>query len=259
MNTSMIDLVTVVIPIYKADLSELELRSLAQAHKMLKAYPLVVIKPRSLDLSHLSSKFPSLLFHSFDDVYFEGIAGYNRLMLSEVFYEGFLNSRYVLIYQLDAYVFNDELTDWCSKGYDYIGAPWLKKPVYNLPVVSGIMKCIGYIYDMRGKRHKQQLYNKVGNGGLSLRRTESHYKAVKRYKQEIDHFLSHKRNHLFNEDVFWAAIPEFKYPDAMEALYFSFDKYPDFCYQLTNHQLPFGCHSWYKRKMRDFWRPIINF
>ena len=31
----------------------------------------------------------------------------------------------MLIYQLDAYVFKDELLNWANKGYDYIGAPWL--------------------------------------------------------------------------------------------------------------------------------------
>lgn len=29
-----------------------------------------------------------------------------------------------MIYQLDAWVFNDELSSWCSLGYDYIGAPF---------------------------------------------------------------------------------------------------------------------------------------
>lgn len=50
----------------------------------------------------------------------------------------------------------------------------------------------------------------------------------------------------------------FTYPDYMEALQFSFDKYPSLCYKLNNNQLPFGCHSWYKRRMKDFWFPIIN-
>ena len=29
------------------------------------------------------------------------------------------------------------------------------------------------------------------------------------------------------------------------------------CYKYNNEQLPFGCHSWYKRRMKKFWFPII--
>ncbi len=259
MNTRFTDLVKVIIPIYKAELSELEMRSLKQVYKILKPYPLVVIKPEKLNVSQLISKFPLLTFHSFDNSFFESIAGYNKLMLSETFYSAFLNTRYILIYQLDAYVFRDELTDWCSKGYDYMGAPWLRKPVYNLPVISTLMSLAASYYKKTGKKNKQLLYNKIGNGGFSLRKTESHYLVTKRHNKLIEYFLSQNRNHLYNEDVFWATVPEFTYPGVLEALHFSFDKYPAYCYKLTNHQLPFGCHSWYKRKMKRFWRPIIKF
>lgn len=47
-------------------------------------------------------------------------------MLTKEFYLRFRQWEYLLIYQLDAYVFQDELMDWCNKGYDYIGAPFLK-------------------------------------------------------------------------------------------------------------------------------------
>ena len=28
----------------------------------------------------------------------------------------------MLIYQLDCYLFEDKIDEWCNKGYDYIGA-----------------------------------------------------------------------------------------------------------------------------------------
>ena len=127
------NLVKVVIPIYQASLSQQERKSLSQAYKILRMYPLVVIKPNHLDLSELVTEFPKLSFISFADSYFKGISGYNRLMLAKEFYESFLDCTYILIYQLDAYVFRDELREWCNKGYDYIGAPWLQRPVYKLP------------------------------------------------------------------------------------------------------------------------------
>ena len=136
------NLVKVVIPIYQDSLSQQERKSLLQVYKILQMHPLVVIKPNHLDLSELATEFPKLSFISFADFYFKGISGYNRLMLAKEFYERFLDCTYILIYQLDAYVFRDELKEWCNKGYDYIGAPWLQRPVYKLPVIAEIMQLI---------------------------------------------------------------------------------------------------------------------
>lgn len=253
------NLVKILIPIYKSDISELEMRSLQQACQVLHAYPIVIIKPKSLDISAFVKLFPVLTAESFDDDYFKGIPGYNRLMLSRLFYERFLDTQYILIYQLDAYVFRDELRSWCDKGYDYIGAPWLRKPIYNFPLIAGIMSLLRQYQHYKGKPSKQLLYNKVGNGGFSLRKVESHYKATETHNGEIASFQAQKRSHLYNEDVFWGTVPHFSYPSPMEALGFAFDKYPAYCFRLKHGQLPFGCHSWYKRKMKRFWQPIINF
>ena len=255
-----VDLVKVVIPIYKNTFSKMEMRSLTQAYEVLHSYPLVVIKPFSLNLSELQVEFPKLIVTSFDDNYFKGISGYNHLMLTSEFYERFLDSQYILIYQLDAFVFHDELSDWCNKGYDYIGAPWLQKPVYRLPIIAIIMSLIHRYQKSTGKPSKQDLYNKIGNGGLSLRKVASHYRVTQEQVDLIRFYLSQKRHHLYNEDVFWATEADgFIYPEVKEALRFAFDKYPRYCYKLNNHQLPFGCHSWYKRKMKKFWKPIIQF
>lgn len=256
--------VKIVIPIYKNQLSYLEERALDQAYKIFVSHPLVVIKPENLDLSSLSFKYPRLTFESFDDSFFNGISGYNRLMLSTCFYERFLDCCYILIYQLDAYVFRDELEEWCLKGYDYIGAPWLQRPIYRLPLMRQSLHALRFIGKKLGKPNKQYLNNRVGNGGLSLRKVQSHYNVTLSHKKRIDFFLIQKRSHFYNEDVFWATEINndkkiFHYPSVQEALKFSFDKYPDLCYKLNNNNLPFGCHSWYKRKMKKFWQPIIGF
>lgn len=252
--------VAVIIPVYKSTLTDLELRSLQQAYAVLGKYPIVIIKPASLDLTDFLNTYSGISTESFADDYFKGIAGYNKLMLSTELYERFRQYEYILIYQLDAYVFQDELQVWCNKGYDYVGAPWLKKEIYKLPLVSGIMKLIRCYCQYTNKPTKQAFYNKVGNGGLSLRKVESHYQATITYRKKIDYYLSQKRSHFYNEDVFWATeVSDFTYPEAKEAILFAFDKYPAYCYKLTQGKLPFGCHSWYKRKMKKFWKPIINF
>lgn len=252
--------VKIVIPMYKEEISRLEKISLDRVVEILGKYPIVVAKPRSLDLRRALEPYPMLSTIDFADEYFLGIAGYNRLMLSTDFYSAFTDTEYILIYQLDAYVFEDCLTDWCDKGYDYVGAPWLKKPAYRLPVVSTYRRLQYWWMKTRNKPSKQDLYGKVGNGGLSLRKISSFLRVIENQKEEVDFYANHERFHLFNEDVFWATKPVgFSYPTEMEALKFSFDKYPAFCYHLNGYRLPFGCHAWYKRKMRRFWHRFINF
>ncbi len=255
------DLVTIVVPIYKNSFSEYEKISFDRLFKVLNRYRIVVIKPASLDLNTLLADYPVNETENFDDSYFAGIAGYNRLMMSEELYNRFSHSEYILIYQLDAYVFKDTLTEWCNKGYDYVGAPWLLRPIYNFPLFK-ITSWIKRKYcEITHQRCSQMTRYKVGNGGLSLRKVESHLNAVIKLKKIIDHYIS-IRHHLYNEDVFFSIEVNkhgigFNYPDWKEALQFSFDKYPKLCYELNGNTLPFGCHAWYKRKMKKFWYPII--
>ncbi|OUO52714.1 hypothetical protein B5F77_07475 [Parabacteroides sp. An277] len=251
--------VQVVIPVYQNQLSESEFHSLRQVCKVLKRYPLVIVKPESLDVSNWKEIYPLLEIESFPDEYFKGISGYNRLMLSELFYSRFVErTEYLLIYQLDAYVFRDELEEWCNKGYDYVGAPWIQRPVYNRLPVSVWMRLSRWHSRVRKEPSRQDLYNKVGNGGFSLRHVAHHLAAVRKYKEKIVRFLSYTDNHFYNEDVFWATeVPEFHYPKAAEALRFSFDRHPAYCFRLTHGKLPFGCHAWSKKRMIHFWKDII--
>jgi hypothetical protein len=63
----------------------------------------------------------------FPEAYFKNISGYNKLLLSPVFYSRFIDYKYICICQFDTFIFRDELSYWCKKSYDYIEAPWLYK------------------------------------------------------------------------------------------------------------------------------------
>ena len=182
-------LVTIVVPIYKPTLSEYEEVAFKQLFKVLGKHRIVIFKPTSLDLSNLLSNYPDCETESFSDHYFSGIAGYNRLMMSEEFYARFIDSEYILIYQLDAYVFKDELIDWCSKGYDYIGAPWLLRPIYNFPLLKFTSWIKRKYCQITNQPCSQMTRFKVGNGGLSLRKISSHIKAVTELKTITEQYL----------------------------------------------------------------------
>ncbi|AYN03261.1 DUF5672 family protein [Flavobacterium sp. 140616W15] len=120
--------VKIIIPIYKEHFGELEEKSFLQCVKVLKNYDIVLVQPEGLDNSYITNEFNQIKAISFPKRYFENIDGYNELLLSSLFYEAFLDSEYILIYQLDAFVYKDALEEWCQKGYDYIGAPWIATP-----------------------------------------------------------------------------------------------------------------------------------
>ena len=269
-------LVSVVIPIYKKELNDFEYTSLRQCCKLLKHYSLVLVCPDNLDTSNYEKVFNAFELETikerFSDDFFTGIAAYNRLLLSKEFYQRFINSTYILIYQLDAYVFRDELKMWCEKSYDYIGAPLVG--LYEEKVYHSAMSL------------------RVGNGGFSLRRVQTYLdffnadKNVFNVKQIVKRISFWKKPYTrifvlifmffgwrnkpkslalrwkYNEDDFWSGLLEnsqykLNKPNPDEALAFAFERFPSAMYQHTKH-LPFGCHAWEKYEYDEFWVEYIG-
>jgi Protein of unknown function (DUF5672) len=266
----------IVIPIYKATPSESEIASLRQAVSILSAYqvlficaeqfnPEVYIQILELSKAHTSN----YNFIRFDDRYFSSIAGYNRLLISYSFYRKFKAYDYILIYQLDAWVFRDELEYWCSQGYDYIGAPWFEG-YHNAVSDSNFLG--------------------VGNGGFSLRKVSSCLKVLKSFRYLVSPtvLFRHLKNNINyinlkaflqkltvtnntfyrfndfkeNEDVFWSQIvpKRFKWyelPGLDVAMKFSMEVNARTLYAANNNVLPFGCHRWEKYDP-EFWKPFIG-
>ncbi|SNR55861.1 DUF5672 family protein [Flavobacterium sp. ov086] len=254
--------VKIVIPVYKEFFGKLEEKSFLQCCKILKDYEIVIVHPEGLNHSYLSEKFDNISSKSFPKHYFANIEGYNELLLSSTFYESFLDTEYILIYQLDAFVFKDDLKNWCEKGYDYIGAPWLA--TYADSTCRSLLYKLGKLFRSKKKRAREAIFFKVGNGGFSLRKVKSHYEISKKYKEFIFDFLNEKDKEIYAiEDVFWSLkAPEFdlnfKIPNYKEAVYFAIDRKPNLAMKLTHNELPFGCHAINKPKVINFWKPIIE-
>ncbi|MEY2895396.1 MAG: hypothetical protein RIS42_1115, partial [Bacteroidota bacterium] len=104
--------VAVVIPLYQTKLNPQEEVSLRQCVRILGKHPIIIVAPESLDLSFLSPFGITPKTIRFKDEYFKSTKTYNKLLTSTVFYEAFANYEYILIYQLDAYVFEDNLLAW---------------------------------------------------------------------------------------------------------------------------------------------------
>ncbi len=254
----------IIIPFYKENLTAYERIALNQCFKILKGYNIIAIKPRGLTMPEEVKNYAFSKYHNFDDEYFKDVQGYNRLMLNAEFYREFLDYEFILIYQLDAFVFKDDLNYWCSQSFDYIGAPWIRAADHGLlnKIKRKIQRYIHTRYNIQknGLPSSRQLEYKVGNGGFSLRRTQIFHDLCMKNQEKIAKYNKNK-NHLYNEDVFWSVEvnrkqKNLKIPNYKKALKFSIEFHPQQALKKNQGQLPFGCHAW--DLYADFWRPIFQ-
>lgn len=227
--------VAVVIPVYKEELTELEKISLAQCRKVLGKYPLIFVAPEGKNFSYFA---PGNGMVHFPTQFFQSVQTYNRLMMSPGFYATFKDFEYILIYQLDAFVFRDELEYFCSLGYDYIGAAW--PLMYRKILPEKILP--------------------VGNGGFSLRNVQAHYNLLRNQTELIDGW--HKRR--LPEDVFFSycgqrGYNDFKVAPINVAYKFSAEFNPSRVVKKNNGKLPFGCHAWYRQYQNFYIETLLQF
>ncbi len=246
--------------------------SLNHLRRHLQHYDRFFIAPESLDIE-LEDGFR---VKRFSPNYFGSAKAHTQLLFSKEFYQAFIDYQYLMIYHLDALVFSDQLAYWCNEGYDYIAPPWI--PHQDAPYAE-FPKLVG----------------KVGNGGFSLRKIDSFLgilnskrlwksplaqlketlksrgslrqkwtagiNAIGQFNPAVNGVRNELDTYPFNEDHFWANrgqhyLPEFTIAPLETALKFGFECVPRYCFEKTNHELPFGCHAWPKYD-KAFWEPFL--
>lgn len=258
--------IAVVIPIYRQRLTNNESLSLKQCLSVLKDYPIIAIHPQSLDLA--TTDYGGLLPNTIDlpDNNFASLRSYNKMVLSPEFYELFADYKYILIYQLDAYVFRDELVYWANLGYDYIGAPWMPWDKHLMTWRGKrwlqIKRAFWRLANKERLKEEKYLRYEVGNGGFSLRKVKAMTDITITYKEKIARLLDDKLP-FYPEDVFLLLELDkrghkLRRPPFRKALAFAMEHNPKDAYRLNGHQLPFGCHNWMDKNMADFWEKHIT-
>ncbi len=248
--------------------SEDELHALEQMKSILKNRDLFFMHPESIDPREFTEFMSPVPFHAIplSDRYFGSLSKANIFLMGPRLYNHLKAYDHILIYHTDAFVFDDELDYWCSLNIDYIGPPWFignEKPVEP--------------FRFKG----------VGNGGFSLRRTQSFIRISNNILYTLPHLLCYRlyrllegqrfpqlrrllginyilkalKPHIGYEDEYWGMIVPryfkwFKVAAPEDAVRFSFEVLPEELYRLNNYKLPFGCHAWTKYG-KDFWKSHI--
>ena len=284
----------VVIPVYQASLTPMEKASLCNACRSFSALSVRIVSPNGLtlldDLDKESreaiagvSDFSIIHFQSH---FFCSVQNYNRLMTTSLFYASFREWDYILLAQLDSWVFSPDIETWMAQRYSFVGAPW--RLLLELPLGP------------------EWATEAVGNGGFSLRRVADFLSVLDSVRfrmwpvltlQEL--FLAHRpfvpvssgvrlanvakslnrlrlvvlralgwRNSLLfyvqsgmNEDIvfgllvgrvfrFWAV------PRPEIAAHFALDADPAYFYHhYLRGELPLGCHAW-EKSYSQFWSSL---
>jgi Protein of unknown function (DUF5672) len=250
----------IAIPCYRAEMLAHETIALERCVDVLAAHPKILVAPQSLDLEPLLVRHPDLRVERFADEFFSGIAGYNRLMLSDEFYARFEQYDFMLVHQLDCFVFSDQLLNWCAKGYDYVGAPWLPPgatPNFLQDVRNATRRA-------RARRENKdfslQYFYGVGNGGFSLRRITAMRRTLRELQSQAAEYRL-QNTALCNEDLFFSIeanrfSQHLRLPSYKVASKFAWETEPSKAAAMNRGRLPFGCHGWNKLH-REEWRPVF--
>jgi hypothetical protein len=239
--------VVIVIPVYKRFLDDFEQYSLDRSLFSLsgKKGDIFFIAPPSLNHDYYSERYPDIPFILFNENYFESIAGYNRLLLSSMFYQRFDDYEFLLILQPDAIILHDDLDFWCGAPFDYVGAPW--PDGYELFVNAGRFE------GNNGKRVKVH----VGNGGLSLRRVKKCLSLLAEFEEAKQVFeLTGSSEDLFFS-VMGVLSGDFVIPNEITASRFSLELQPSYYFSINGGKLPMGGHAWWKYEI-EFWRNLLD-
>ena len=254
--------IAIVVPIYKLPLSSDDKTCLNQLFKVMTGYDIIAIYPKSLDLNDICLEYPLLIKLPMESFHFSSLRSYNKLVLSSTFYDAFSNYKYILINQLDTYIFSDELCQWANSGFDYVGAPFVPDKDKYWNWLRRLWCKINFSlrrYNGTNPHHSQ--WYQVGNGGLCLRNVSKFQTITKKYRQQIDDDLSDEKD-FYPEDL-WLSFElkgedRLKTPDWKTALNFSIECSPQKCMDITKGKLPFGTHAWTLDKHRSFWQNIIK-
>jgi hypothetical protein len=264
--------VVVLLFTHKPGLQPHEESSLRQCYNVLGSHAIRLVCPSNLDVSSYRRTIPALQVDPIPAKWFSSIRQYNLLKSLPWLYHRYRQYNFMLTYELDAWVFRDEVAEWCERGWDYIGAPWFEG-FYDCDETSPVLGVGNSGFSLRNiqaaTRVFQQLRRdriwRIVNSVMTCRRSAMRDVASMRsascfYRPLEQALPAPLPSRTYNEDLFWGVfvprvVPEFRVAPYEVARYFSFEANARRLYAETG-RLPFGCHKW-NMLNHAFWRDHI--
>ena len=239
----------IVIPVYKTELDCVETISLNRLNTVIgdKNYDVYLVCPTDLDTTNYFKLFSNLKIKTYSPDFFKSTASYSQLCISYDFYNDFSDYKNMIIYQLDCYLFSDNIQAWCDRDYDYIGGPILSTDCG---------------WDTVKKNQGNEYKPYVGNGGFSLRKIEV-------FKEITDPAGEFRTRYELTDDKLKNVIFEYKYfcndlfnlfklytPTWQQSLYFCLDMSVDIVFNNMNWKgFPMCAHA--VDKNIRYWKNVI--
>jgi hypothetical protein len=164
--------ITIVTPVWQSRLEPDDVAFLRITERTNQATPRVFVAPEGLDTAEIERSFPSWLVVRTSPSHLISQMAYSAWLLSPDFYRQFPDSEFLAICQLDAVLVRD-LQSLDLSNLDYVGAPW-RIPLRVLQ--WGKRFSVASSDDARQGPFLTRIFGRrlyVGNGGLSLRRTQA--------------------------------------------------------------------------------------
>lgn len=265
----------IVIPIYKnySDLTIGEKKSLQRSLEVFENNDLVLLVSDSISISSYKSCLKNkILYKCISNSHFYNTDTYSKLLISSYFYSLFNSYKWMLICQLDAYVFKNVLHSYVDRNdFFFIGAPvvntnikdwenqtWVGNGGFSLRRIDECIKVSQKLEFIKTKLNIFPSFLLMGNSFISgvFRLT-----LEKIFKIKFNKFLLRYLNgYKVNEDIFWCLwvptfLTNFKISDIYTASRFSFETSPKEMYN-SILQMPMGCHAWEKYDP-DYWSKYI--
>jgi hypothetical protein len=257
----------------RTELTEEETISMRQLLHHLGAHDKFLLAPEGV-----SFDFEGFETRCYPHRFFGSGAAHGKLLGTLGFYRGFLDYDYVFFYHLDSLAFSDQLDEWCEKGLDYIGPPWIRcddspwvdRPRvgnggFTLLRVESALKAITNRYLAQPPYFWYDLFNAHAPRSVigMVAWLERKFPGVKLFRRlmEEKHQLDNPTKFNRNNDIFWSDmavryLPEFKVATLEQGLSFAFEVSPKTCLEMNGGKMPFGCHAW-GRYDPSFWEPHI--
>lgn len=161
-----------VTPTHKAQITEVEHLMLKHSLNLHKEVDHFFCIPDNVDLRYFREHFPKSIILKMSSKNFESLQSYNRLLLDSAFYRMFQEFNYLAILQLDSVLLKN-IDPVIDMNFDYVGAPWrnnIRVSIFNHKMHGNNKRLIWLPF-----RNVQ-----VGNGGLSIRKTQSMIRLTER-------------------------------------------------------------------------------